>query len=448
METYDYIVIGGGSGGIGSANRAGLHGAKVLVIEADAIGGTCVNRGCVPKKIMWQAAQISHEFDFAGDYGLNFKDEGLDWQKLTKNREAYIKLMHTYYDRGLASNDVTQVHGYATIVGPEQVKVGDTIYTAPHILIATGAKPAVPAIPGIEYAQDSTGFFELASQPKRVAIIGSGYIATEMAGMLQQLGSQVDLFLKYEQLLPKFDAMLSQAVTTHYQEQGIRIHQSAHEERIVKEADGTVTLWTAEGGRHNVDAVVYAVGRVPNVTGFGLENVDVQLDEQGFIKVDQFQNTTAPGIYAVGDVTGNHLLTPVAIAAGRRLSNRLFAGESNSYLDYTNIPTIVFALPTIGTVGLTEQEAMAQYGDDAVTIYYNKFTPMFYGLSENPVKSQIKLVCVGPEQKIVGLHGFGIDMAEMLQGFAVAVKMGATKADFDSTVALHPTSAEEFVTMK
>jgi len=446
METYDYIVIGGGSGGIASANRAGMHGAKVLVIEADAIGGTCVNRGCVPKKIMWQAAQMLHEFDYSADYGLKFDYQGLDWQRLADKRDGYIEEMHGYYNRGLDSNHVTRVYGYATLKSAHVVAVGDQEFTAPHILIATGAKPKVPDIPGIELARDSTSFFEMPEQPKRVAIIGSGYIATELAGMMNQFGSEVHVLLKYGSLLPKFDQMLAQAVTTRYTDEGVIFHPYAQEQAIVQTDDGLMVT-TLEGEAITVDAVVYATGRQPNVTGFGLENTKVTLDDQGFIKVDQFQNTDEPGIYAVGDVTGNHLLTPVAIAAGRRLSNRLFNNMPDEYLDYTNIPTVVFSLPTIGTVGLSEQDAIELYGDD-VKVYYAKFTPMFYGLSDQPVKSQIKMVCYGPDEKIVGLHGFGIDIAEMLQGFAVAVKMGATKSDFDHTVAIHPTSAEEFVTMK
>lgn len=447
MKTFDYIVIGGGSGGIASANRAGMHGAKVLLIEGNELGGTCVNVGCVPKKVMWSAAQMNEMLHHqAYEYGFDVTVEGFDMARLVENRQTYIKRLNGLYLKGLESNDVTHVKGYASFVDKQVVEVNGETYTAPHILIATGGKIIRPNIPGAEYGIDSNGFFELTELPKRVAVVGAGYIAVEIAGVLNGLGAETHLAFRKETFLREFDDMVIQGLTESYEKSGMHLHAHSVPKSVEKTSTGYV-LSFENGQSLEVDEIIWAIGRVPNMDGLNLDVTDVELTEKGAIKVDKYQNTTQNGIYAVGDVIDKINLTPVAIAAGRRLSERLFNNKDNLFLEYHTVPTVVFSHPAIGTVGLTEKEAREQYGDD-VKIYTSRFTPMQFAITEVREKCWMKLVCVGKEEKIVGLHGIGLGVDEMLQGFAVAVRMGATKADFDQTVAIHPTGAEEFVTMR
>ena len=449
VKQYDYIVVGGGSGGIASANRAGMHGAKVLLLEGGAIGGTCVNVGCVPKKVMWQASSMMEMMtrDAAG-YGFDVDLRTFDFGQLVQNREKYIAFLHTAYQRGLDSNHVERVNEYGVFVDGKTIQAGAETYTAPHILIATGGRPRKLGIPGEEYAIDSNGFFALKELPKRMVVVGAGYIAAELAGTALGFGSEVHWAFRRDHPLRGFDEMLSSKVVEHYQMDGMEIHPNFVPTAIEKKDSGELVIRFENGEAITTDCVLFGTGREPNTDGLGLEKTGVDLDDKGYVKVDKYQNTTQEGIYAVGDVIGKIDLTPVAIAAGRRLSERLFNGQTEEHLDYETIPTVIFTHPTVGTVGLTEAEAVAKYGQDQIKLYTSTFTPMYFALDEYRQKSDIKMICVGPDEKIVGLHAIGMGVDEMLQGFAVAVKMGATKKDFDNTVAIHPTGAEEFVTMR
>jgi len=449
METFDYIVIGGGSGGIASANRAGMHGARVLLIEGGHIGGTCVNVGCVPKKVMWSGAEVSQTVQQqAADYGFDMSLHGFDFSQLVAKRDAYIERLRGLYLKGLASNGVTVKTGFAQFVDKRVVAVDGALYTAPHILIATGSSSCEPDIPGGEHALDSNGFFALKELPQSVAVVGAGYIAVELAGVMHALGVDTHLVYRRERFLRTFDTMLSDKLAEAYETSGIHLHPLSVPRALIKQADGSLTLELMNGEAVHVAQVIWATGRKPNSGQLNLAATDVELDEAGAIKVDNYQNTTQAGIYAVGDVIGKIDLTPVAIAAGRRLSERLFNGKTGAFLDYANVPTVVFSHPPIGTVGMTEAKARQVYGDEQVKVYQSTFVPMVYAITEYKQRCAMKLVCVGENEKIVGLHGIGQGMDEMLQGFAVAVKMGATKKDFDDTVAIHPTAAEEFVTMR
>ncbi|MBE6171463.1 MAG: glutathione-disulfide reductase [Enterococcus faecium] len=448
MKTYDYIVIGGGSGGIASANRAGMHGAKVLLIEGNELGGTCVNVGCVPKKVMWQASTILETIERdASSYGIQADVKHVDFKELVEKREKYIDFLHGAYQRGLDSNNVEAIKGYARFVDSQTVEVNGESYQANHILIATGGKPSKMTIPGGEYAIDSNGFFALTELPKSTIVLGAGYIAAELSGVLNGLGSEVMWAYRKERPLRTFDKMLSDNLIEMYQEAGIHTYANFTAREITKNGD-VYTVTFENGETLMAECVLFAGGRVPNTDALGIEKTNVELDEKGFIKVDKFQNTTDSNIYAIGDVIGKIDLTPVAIAAGRRLSERLFNGKENSYLDYDLVPTVVFTHPPIATIGLTEEQALTTYGEGQLKIYRSRFTPMYFALNDYRQKCEMKLICVGEEEKIVGLHAIGVGVDEMLQGFAVAIKMGATKADFDNTVAIHPTGAEEFVTMR
>ena len=449
---FDYLVIGGGSGGIGTANRAAMYGAKVGLIEAKHLGGTCVNVGCVPKKAMWFAGQISDAVKYGPDYGFDLDHDtvlkSFSWKKLVESREAYIGRIHQSYDRVLGNNKVTVIDGYGRFVDAKTVEVNGVQYTADHITIATGGEPAIPQIPGAEYGIDSDGFFDLNDRPERVAVLGAGYIAVELAGVLHALGSETHLLVRKHKPLRSFDDMLSDTLVDIMAEEGPALHTHSVPKEITKENDGSLTVHLENGNSLNVDTVIWAVGRKPHTHSINLEATGVETDQRGYIPVDKFQNTNVPGIYAVGDNIGKIELTPVAVAAGRRLSERLFNNKPEEHLNYDNVATVVFSHPTIGTVGLTEKEAIERYGEDNIKVYNSGFTAMYSALTSHRQPSKMKLVTAGKEEKIVGIHCIGHGSDEMLQGFAVALKMGATKADFDNTVAIHPTSAEEFVTMR
>ena len=446
-QAFDLISIGGGSGGLACAQRAAEYGAKAAVIEHHRLGGTCVNVGCVPKKVMWNAAGIALSIADASDYGFAVVPGDNDWALLKSKRDAYIQRLNGIYARNLSAKGVTQVQGTARFVDARTVEVDGLRMTAPHIVIATGGAPIVPPLPGAELGITSDGFFALEQRPRRVAIIGSGYIACELAGAFHELGSEAELFIRKDHLLTHFDVMLGKSLMRETRAQGMTIHEHVVPAAVV-EHSGLKTLVAADGREFaGFDALLWAVGRSANVSPLRLGAAGVRTDDSGFIVTDEFQNTNVPGIYAIGDVTGRAALTPVAIAAGRRLSDRLFDGKSGRRLDYNMIATVVFTHPPIGTVGLSESEARARYGD-AVKAYVADFTPMYHALTARKTRTDMKLVCVGPEQKIVGCHVIGTGADEMLQGFAVAIRMGATKRDFDDTVAIHPTSAEELVTMR
>lgn len=451
-QHFDYIAIGGGSGGIASANRAAMRGAKVALIEAKHMGGTCVNAGCVPKKVMWHGAQVAEAINlYAPDYGFNVEVKGFDWSKLVESREAYIGRIHKGYDSGLASNGVTVIKGFAKFVDNKTVEVNGEHYTADHILIAVGGRPSIPHIEGAEHGIDSNGFFELKEQPKRVAVIGAGYIAVELAGVLHGLGTETHLFVRKHSPLRNFDPYIVETLVDVMAAEGPTLHTESVPHKLVKEDDGSVTLHLDNGKTHNVDQVIWAIGRQPTTDAINVAAAGVEVNSDGFVKVDEFQNTTAKNVYAVGDIIENGIeLTPVAVKAGRTLSERLFNKElpDDLKMDYSLVPTVVFSHPPIGTIGLTEQEAISQYGEENVKIYQSGFTAMYTAVTKHRQPCKMKLVCAGPDEKVVGLHGIGFAVDEMIQGFAVAMKMGATKADFDAVVAIHPTGSEEFVTMR
>ncbi|SBO16525.1 glutathione-disulfide reductase [Carnobacterium divergens] len=447
-KKYDYIAIGGGSGGIASINRAASYGMKCALIEPKELGGTCVNVGCVPKKVMWHGAQLNEAMHlYAPDYGFSVDVTEFNFQKLVDSRESYIDRIHQSYQRGLDNNKVDLIKGYATFIDEKTIEVNGEQLTADHILIATGGKPTIPSIPGAEYGIDSNGFFALRSLPKKVAVIGAGYIAVELAGVLNGLGSETHLFVRKETPLRNFDPLVVEGLVEAMKQDGPTLHTNAIPKSVEKNADATLTITFENGTKETVDTLIWAIGRTPVTETLKLEHTSVEVNEKGYIKVDEYQNTTVKGIYAVGDITGRVELTPVAVAAGRRLSERLFNNKPDEHLDYHNIPTVVFSHPPIGTVGLTEPEARAQFGDE-VKIYQSSFTSMYTAVTSHRQLCRMKLVCVGKEEKVVGLHGIGYGVDEMIQGFAVAIKMGATKADFDNTVAIHPTGSEEFVTMR
>ena len=452
---YDYIAIGGGSGGIASVNRAASYGKKCAIIEAKHLGGTCVNVGCVPKKVMFYGAQIAEAINhYAPDYGFDVDVKKFDFAKLVESRQAYISRIHTSYDNVLAKNNVDVIRGFAKFVNKNTLEVtfadGTTEQvTADHILIATGGRPSIPAVKGAEYGIDSNGVFALTELPKRAAVVGAGYIAVELAGVLNSLGVETHLFVRKHAPLRNFDPMMVETLVESMQQDGITLHTHAIPNEVVKNADGSVTLKLEDGREQTVDCLIWAIGREPTTDKINLQAAGVEANARGFIKVDKYQNTNVPGIYAVGDIIeGGIELTPVAVAAGRRLSERLFNNKPNEHLDYNLVPSVVFSHPPIGTVGLTEPQAIEQYGAENVKVYKSSFTSMYTAVTQHRQPCRMKLVCVGKEEKIVGLHGIGFGVDEMIQGFAVAIKMGATKADFDNTVAIHPTGSEEFVTMR
>ncbi|MGX2970142.1 glutathione-disulfide reductase [Ursidibacter sp. B-7004-1] len=452
---YDYLAIGGGSGGIASINRAASYGKKCAIIEAKYLGGTCVNVGCVPKKVMWYGAQVAEAIhSYAPDYGFNVQVNQFDYAKLVENRQAYIGRIHQSYNNVLGKNQVDVIRGFAQFVNKNTVEVrlenGETEkITADHILIATGGRPARPAIAGAEYGIDSDGVFELTTLPKRVAVVGAGYIAVELAGVFNSFGVETHLFVRQHAPLRNFDPLIVETLLEVMAQDGITLHTQAIPQEVVKNSDGSLTLKLADGRSQEVDCLVWAIGREPATDKIDLAAAGVVANERGFIPVDKFQNTNVSGIYAVGDIIeGGIELTPVAVAAGRRLSERLFNNKPNEHLDYNLVPTVVFSHPPIGTIGLTEPQAIEQYGAENVKVYKSSFTPMYSAITQHRQPCRMKLVCAGKEEKIVGLHGIGFGVDEMIQGFAVAIKMGATKADFDNTVAIHPTGSEEFVTMR
>ncbi|WNC72442.1 glutathione-disulfide reductase [Thalassotalea psychrophila] len=447
-QHFDYIALGAGSGGIASINRAAMHGKKCALIEAKALGGTCVNVGCVPKKVMWYAGQIADAVHYSQDYGFDLTAGKLNWAKLVESREAYISRIHQSYDSGLAKNNVTVINGFGKFIDKNTIEVNGETYTADNILIATGGRPSVPNIPGAELGITSDGFFALKEQPKRVAVVGAGYIAVEIAGVLNALGSETTLLVRKHKPLRDFDDMMSDTLVEIMAKEGPTLKTHCTPKELIKNADNSLTLELENGEAITVDAVIWAIGREPATDNINIAATGIELNSRGFIDTDKYQNTSIANIYAVGDNTGRAQLTPVAVAAGRRLSERLFNGKTDEHLDYNLIPTVVFSHPTIGTIGLTEQQAVASFGDEDVTVYTSQFTSMYTAVTQHRQPCRMKLICQGKNEKIVGMHCIGLGSDEMLQGFAVAVKMGATKADFDNTVAIHPTAAEEFVTMR
>jgi glutathione reductase (NADPH) len=447
-DVYDLIVIGGGSGGLACAQRAAEYGARVLLAESARLGGTCVNVGCVPKKVMWNAAEIAHAAHDGSGYGFTATAPVHDWSALKRARDAYVERLNGIYEQNLGKRKVELARGFARFAGPQRVEIAGRNVSSEHIVIATGGRPLLPDIAGVELGITSDGFFELEQRPERIAIVGSGYIAVELGGIFASLGTRVTLVVRGDTVLKHFDAMLGAATLEIMRADGVEVITNAWPQTLSSASSGALELALQDGRRVGpVDSVLWAIGRVPYVQDLGLSRAGVELDAYGFVGTDRYQTTNVPGIYAIGDVTGRAHLTPVAIAAGRRLSDRLFGGQSDRHLDYENVPTVIFGHPPIGTVGITEAAARGLYGED-VQVFTSAFVPMYHALTTRKPRARMKLVTVGADQRVVGVHVIGEGADEMLQGFAVAVKMGATKRDFDDTVAIHPTSAEEFVTMR
>jgi len=444
---FDLLVIGGGSGGLAHAQRAAEYGAKTAVVEYGPLGGTCVNVGCVPKKVMWYAAHHAHQFHHAPDYGFDVDVNGHDWVALKSRRDAFIKRLNGIYAGNLDKRGVTHIEGGARFIDANTVEVAGREYQAERIVIATGGRPIVPDIPGAELGITSDSFFELEERPQRALLAGSGYVSVELAGVFNALGSETHVIVRKEGVLRSFDKMLSAELMEAMQKSGIALDTGVIPESVRQTAEGI--MLHAEDGRSfgPVDTLVWAVGRAPNTDTLGAAQAGVQMDDRGFIQTDEYQQTNVENIFALGDVTGREALTTVAIAAGRRLADRLYGGMDGRHLDYRLIPTVIFSHPTIGTVGMTEDEARVEYGDD-VKVYTSGFTGMYYALGEDKQRSSMKLITTGEKARVIGCHVIGEGADEMMQGFAVAMRMGATKADFDDTVAIHPTSAEELVTMR
>jgi glutathione reductase (NADPH) len=447
-QHYDLIAIGGGSGGLSVAERAARYGKKCAVVEKGPLGGTCVNAGCVPKKIMWFGAGFAHALEHAAGYGFTLTGTQFDWATLKRARDAYVKGINAWYHTYLADSNIDEIVGTARFVAADTLDVDGRRYSADHIVIASGGTPALPDTHGAELGITSNGFFELEALPRRVAVVGSGYIAVELAGMLNALGADVTMLLRREHLLRNFDAMLRENLTEELLGDGIDILARTQVSRVLREGDNSICIECENGQRlEGFDVLIWAIGRRPSTADLNLAAAGVTSDAEGYIPTDKFQQTNVAGIYAIGDVTGQAQLTPVAIAAGRRLSDRLFGGMPQRHLPYEDIPTVVFSHPPIGTVGLTESVARETHGE-AVKVYQTRFTAMYNAFTERKQKTAMKLVTVGAQEKVVGCHIIGPGADEMLQGFAVAIRMGATKRDLDDTVAIHPTSAEELVTMR
>ena len=449
MREYDIIAIGGGSGGSATMNRAAMHGAKAAVIEGNIIGGTCVNVGCVPKKVMWYGAQVSETLkNYAADYGYTIGETSFDFKTLRKNREAYIERSRQAFSNNFNRNGVDYIEGYARFVDKNTVEVNGEHIRAKHIVIATGSYAFIPNVPGSELGGTSDDVFAGEELPESVSIIGAGYIAVELAGVLHALGVKTDLFVRKGGPLRGFDQGIVEVLVEEMKKNGQPLHTHKVPQKLEKLDNGDIQIHFEDGTTHTSQKVIWAVGRKANVHQLNLEAAGVELTERGFIQVDEYQNTTTPGIYALGDVSGEKELTPVAIKAGRTLAERLFNGKTDAKMDYELIPTVVFSHPAIGSIGLTQEQAEAKYGVENIKVYQSTFAGMYSAITVHRQMTKLKLITLGEEEKVIGLHGIGGGIDEMIQGFAVAVKMGATKADFDATVAIHPTASEEFVTMR
>ena len=445
---FDLIVVGGGSGGLAGAFRAAEHGARVALLEPGALGGTCVNVGCVPKKAMWLAADVGHNLQLAQALGFSVAAATLDWPTFIAHRQRYIGNIHESYRNRVDAAGIALLPTRAYFVGAHTVECnGGVRLSAPHILIATGGHAVRPAIPGAELGGDSDDFFDWIAAPARVAIVGGGYVSVELAGVLQALGSRVEVFVRGPRLLDGFEEELTDQLTEDYRQAGVHFH-FGHRLAAVEAVDGGVRLHAADHTASEVfDALLFATGRRANTASLGLDAAGIATDARGCIVVDALHATNVAGVHAVGDVTANLALTPVAIAAARRLMARLFGGRGNDALDQDNIATVVFSHPPIATVGLTEATAREQFGDD-VHVYRSGFRPMLNALADVPQRSLFKVVCVGADRRVVGIHLLGDAADEIMQGFAVALRRGITLDDLYDTVAIHPTSAEEIVLMR
>ncbi|GGY41599.1 glutathione reductase [Bacterioplanes sanyensis] len=443
---FDLMVIGAGSGGVRASRMAAAKGAKVAVVENRYLGGTCVNVGCVPKKLFVYASEYAEKFAEAKGFGVNGQLNDFDWPTLRDNKTAEIERLNGIYNNLLENSGAQILRGTGSIVDAHTVSVDGQHYSAERILIATGGWPFKPEIPGIEHAITSNEAFYLDEFPKRVVVVGGGYIAVEFAGIFNGLGSDTTLLYRGEQILRGFDDDVREFAAEQVAAKGVKIQTQSDIARIEKLSDGSLMAHLQSGGRIACDCVMYATGRRPMTDGLNLEALGVETRDDGTIVADDFFRTSVPSIFALGDVIGTPALTPVALAQGMKLVAQQFEGDTSA-MSYDNIATAVFCQPNIATVGLTEAEAVSRFADD-VTIFQSSFRPMKHTLSGLPERSLMKLVVHTSTDKVIGAHMVGPDAGEIMQGLAVAIKMGATKAQFDQTIGIHPTAAEEFVTMR
>lgn len=446
--TYDFdlFVIGAGSGGVRAARFAAGYGARVAVAESRYLGGTCVNVGCVPKKLLVYGAHFADDFEQAQGFGWELVEARFDWLTLISNKNREIERLNGIYRNLLVNSGVTLLEGHARIVDEHSVELGGQRYSAKHILIATGGWPQIPEVPGHEYAIGSNEVFFLEQLPKRVLVVGGGYIAVEFASIFNGLGTKTSLLYRGDLFLRGFDKAVRLHLQDELNKRGVDLQFDSDIARIDKQADGSLLATLKDGRALEADCVFYATGRRPMLDNLGLENTHVQLDKRGFIEVDEQYQTSTPSILAIGDVIGRVQLTPVALAEGMAVARRLFKPEEYRKVDYRLIPTAVFSLPNIGTVGLSEEQAKEE--GYSVQVFESRFRPMKLTMTESQERTLMKLVVDADTDRVLGCHMVGPDAGEIVQGLAVALKAGATKQLFDETIGVHPTAAEEFVTMR
>jgi len=446
MARYDYdlITIGAGSGGVRASRLAGRYGARVAVAEELRVGGTCVLRGCVPKKLLVYGSHFREEVEDMAGYGWSVEGVSHDWGAMIEAKERELDRLHGIYMNLLKGAGNTVLDGRGVVVDPHTVEVAGKRYTAERILVATGGWPTLPDVPGIEHAITSNEALDLKERPQRVAIVGSGFIAVEFAGIFHGFGSETHLIYRADKVLRGFDEDVRTALTTELDKKGINLRPETLPTRIEK-ADGCYVVYLSDGETLEVDAIMYATGRAPNTKGLGLAEAGVELTANGAVKVDEWSRSSVPSIWAIGDVTDRIQLTPVALAEGQAFAETEFNGNPIKP-DHDDVPSAVFSQPPIGTVGLTEAQAREKYG--ALDVYVSGFRPMKYTLTHNTERGFMKLIVDRDSQRVVGAHMLGVDAPEIIQGVAIAVRMGATKRDFDRTIGIHPTAAEEFVTMR
>ena len=441
---YDLFVIGAGSGGVRAARMSAGLGARVAIAEDRYLGGTCVNVGCVPKKLFVYASHFAEDFENARGFGWNIDKTQFNWQTLLNNKNDEISRLNGVYQKILANAGVETKLGHGKIIDAHTVEVDGTEFTTERILISTGGWPAIPDIPGKEHVISSNEAFFLESLPDKVIVVGGGYIAVEFAGIFHGLGVETTLLYRGDLFLRGFDRDLRETLTEEMIKKGINIQFNSNISSIEK-THTALTATLEDGTKLEAGQIMYATGRKPMTENLGLDNVQIELNSKGAIKVNDEYQTNVPSIYAIGDVTDRVQLTPVALAEGMVLAHRLYDGQDGA-VDYNDIPTCVFSQPNMGTVGLTEEEAREQYGD--IDIYKSKFTPMKLSLTDSDEKTLMKLIVDKKTDKVVGVHMLGPDAGEIIQGIGIAIKAGATKKIFDSTIGIHPTAAEEFVTMR
>ena len=445
MFDFDVFVIGAGSGGVRAARMAAGEGARVAIADDRALGGTCVNVGCVPKKLYTYASHFSHDFENAKGFGWQLGSATFDWPKLVNNKKTEISRLNDIYANLLNNSGAHIIRGYACLKDPNTVTVNDTDYTAKRIIIATGGTPNIPNVDYADLLISSDEIFDLPKFPQRLLVVGAGYIALEFACIFQGLGSQVQVSYRGDLIMRSFDDDVRRFLDQEMRKQGIDIHYQSQVTNVVRQPDQSLLVTFLDGTQTEVDQVLMAIGRKPRLTGIGLEKLGIKTTAQGTIAVNQKFQTNVDCVYALGDVTGGIELTPVALAEAMTLVNHWY-GDGTKTMEYDLVPTAVFTQPNIGTIGLTEEQALKKHGK--ITIYRSDFKPMKHTLSGSDERSFMKLIVDAVTDRVIGLHIVGEGAGEMLQGFAVAIKAGATKADFDATIGIHPTSAEELVTMR